>query len=173
MPAHRQNTRLSPQRYRGLQSYFLTVCTDCRIPHLRARAIADNVQQILLECALKHSFLLHAFCRMPDHIHILAAGTSAASDARKFIHLFKQRTAFEFRKTNGLRLWEKSYYDYVLRPGDSVENIACYIWWNPVRKSICHDPAQFPFCGSQTIDWISCSANGSLVSAPRKSKAPA
>jgi REP-associated tyrosine transposase len=173
MPANRKNTRLPPARYRGRQSYFLTSCTDRRFPHLAPQTTAENVQRILMECALKHSFLLHAFCLMPDHVHILAAGTSSTSDAREFIHLFKQRTAFEFRRTNNGRLWEKSYYDYILRPGDSIESIACYIWWNPVRKNLCPDPAHFAFSGSHTIDWIRCCANGNLGSAPWKSRAPA
>ena len=69
-----------------------------------------------------------------------------------------------------MRLWEKSYYDYILRLGDSVEGIACYIWWNPVRKNLCSDPAQFRFSGSQTIDWIRRSAIGDSWSAPWKSK---
>lgn len=125
MPDHRKNSRLPAAHYRGRQSYFLTICTDRRLPHLAARVTAENVQRILVECARKHSFLLHAFCTMPDHVHFLAGGTSITSDVRKFIHLFKQRTAFEFRRTDNARLWEKSYYDYILRPGDSIENIAC------------------------------------------------
>jgi len=126
-----------------------------------------------LECALKHLFLLHAFCVMPDHVHIFAAGTADTSDALEFIHLFKQRTAFEFRRTNKVRLWEKSYYDYILRPGDSVETIACYLWWNPVRKNLCTEPSDFAFSGSQTIDYIRRSAKVDPWTPPWKSTAPA
>src|SRR6266481_9894571 len=28
-----------------------------------------------------------------------------------------------------------SYYDHILRPSDQIEDVACYIWWNPVRKN--------------------------------------
>ena len=173
MPANRKNTRLSPARYRGRQTYFLTLCTDHRIPHLATQSAAENVRRILLECALRHSFLLHAFCLMPDHAHILAAATADTSDAREFIHLFKQRTAFEFRRTKNVRLWEKSYYDYILRSGDSVEAIACYIWRNPVRKNLCRDPSKYLFSGSQTIDWIRRSTQTGPWTPPWKSTAPA
>ena len=108
MPAHRKYARLSPDRYRGRQSYFLTLCTDRRFPHLADQSASENVQRILTECAGKHSFVLHAFCVMPDHVHILAAGIASTSDAREFIHLFKQRTAFEFRRTNNARYGKRA-----------------------------------------------------------------
>jgi hypothetical protein len=34
----------------------------------------------------------------------------------EFIRLFKQRTAFQFRKSHRRALWERSYYDHILRP---------------------------------------------------------
>ena len=71
---------------------------------------------------------------MPDHIHSLAEGTHDTSDLHEFVRLFKLRTALEFRKLRGTALWEMSYYDHVLRPSDTIEEVATYIWWNPVRK---------------------------------------
>ncbi len=105
---------------------------------------------------------------MPDHLHILAEGTDDHCDLREFIRLFKQRTAFEFRKSRRRPLWEMSYYDHILRPSDGMEDVACYIWWNPVRQQLCTHPREFPYSGSQTIDWIKRSATGSSWSAPWK-----
>jgi len=110
---------------------------------------------------------------MPDHLHLLAEGTHAQANLLEFIRLFKQRTSFEFRKSSPNRLWEKSYYDYVLRPSDSIEAVACYIWWNPVRKHLCARPKDYPFTGSQTIDWMKLSAVPSDWTAPWKAAVPA
>jgi len=96
-----------------------------------------------------------------------------ASDVREFVRLFKQHTAFEFRKTSPVRLWEKSYYDYILRPSDSIESVARYIWWNPVRKNLCARPEAFLLSGSQTIAWMKCAAAGTSWSAPWKTQEPA
>jgi hypothetical protein len=46
------------------------------------------------------------------------------------------------------------YYDHILRPNEVIEDVACYIWWNPVRKGLCEDPRLYPLSGSQTIDWM-------------------
>jgi hypothetical protein len=47
-----------------------------------------------------------------------------------------------------------SFYDRILRATDAVETVAIYIWSNPVRKGLCAQPGQYPYSGSQTIDWI-------------------
>jgi hypothetical protein len=110
---------------------------------------------------------------MPDYLHILAEGTQPGADLREFIRIFKQDTAFAFRKTCSTRLWEKSYYDYILRPSDCVESVACYIWWNPVRQHLCECPRAYGFSGSQTIDWMKSVQQVSSWAAPWKSNEPA
>lgn len=165
---HRTIARLSPENYFGRQTYFITICCDRRIPHLSSHATSERVLRLLL--AAGQSFRLHAFCLMPDHVHILAEGCSDNADLREFIRLFKQRTAYEFRRACGQLLWEKSYYDHILRSSDVVEEVAAYIWWNPVRKRLCVSPDEFPFSGSQTIDWIRRSSRAPEWSAPWKKK---
>jgi putative transposase len=158
MPLHRRVARLPPQNYFGRQAYFVTICCDRRAPSLRDPATAQSVLALLLQCAATHSFLLHAYCVMPDHSHVLTEGLHDRSDLHEFIRVLKQRSAFAFRKSHSRRLWEMSYHDHILRPSDGIEDVACYIWWNPVRKKLCAHPQEFPFSGSQTIDWIKRSA---------------
>ncbi len=172
MPINRKNTRLPADFYRGQRNHFVTICCDQRKPYLDEKAAAQSVLATLEECAAKHSFQLLAFCLMPDHVHLLAQGTHAACDLLEFVRVFKLRTAFDFKKSHGARLWEKSYYDHTLRQDDAIEDVACYIWWNPVRKKLCAAPGDFPFSGSQTIEWMRHAASESSWSAPWKEKAP-
>ncbi len=154
MTIHRRPARLPPQNYTGCQTYFITICCHKRLAHLQPLPIAIHVIDLLLQSAAKHSFRLHAFCLMPDHLHLLAEGTRDSSNLREFIRLFKQRTAFAFRQSHNSTLWEMSYHDRILRNNDSVEQIAAYIWQNPVRKNLCENPATYQFSGSQTIPWM-------------------
>jgi putative transposase len=173
MPHNRRNTRLPPAHYLGPHTYFVTICCDHRKRHLCSPVLAANVLQLLQQTAANHSFLLHAYCAMPDHLHLLAQGTTPLANLLEFVWQFKQQTAFAFRQSSGPRLWEKSYHDYVLRPSDSIERIAAYIWWNPVRKQICASPQDFPFTGSLTIDWMNNCAQAPTWSAPWKIVEPA
>ena len=124
--------------------------------------MAQGVVELLFECAADDSFQLHAFCLMPDHLHMLAEGGDDQCNLLEFIRVFKLRTAFAFRKSHGRRLWEMSYYEHILRRSDSVEAVATYIWWNPVRRGLCSRAEDFPFSGSQTVDWRRRCSGGSL-----------
>jgi len=132
MPSNRKQPRLPAQYYIGTKSHFITICCDLRQPYLANPETAELVHECLIDCAQRYSFVLHAYCLMPDHLHLLAQGTHPLADLTKFIRILKSRTAFEFCHRDGRRLWEMSYYDHILRSSDSPEDVAHYIWWNPV-----------------------------------------
>ena len=116
--------------------------------------MAQSVIRVLLETACAKQFLIAAYCLMPDHLHMLAGGTSVLSDALEFVRVFKQRSGFQFRQSRQQALWELSYYDRVLRHGDSIIEIAGYICWNPVRRKLCQKPDEYPYSGSQSFAWM-------------------
>jgi putative transposase len=153
MPFHRKQTRLARQYYVGCKSHFVTICCDLRRAYLATPAIAEMVRDFLLDSAQRYGFVVHAYCLMPDHLHMLVQGAHPSADLTKFMRIFKSRTAFAFRQRDGQRLWEMAYYDHILRSSESTEGVAHYIWWNPVRKHLCTSPLDFRFSGSQTIPW--------------------
>jgi putative transposase len=155
MPFYRQRKiRLPAERYRGRHTYFVTICTEQRRPVFTERPEGHWVLEHLREYAARASFCLHAFCAMPDHVHFRAEGTTDTCDLTPFAEGFKQRTGFEYRSRSGAMLWQKRFHDYVLRDTDAIEDIACYIWMNPVRKGLCAKPEEYPLSGSHTIEWI-------------------
>jgi len=87
----RKQIRLRPENYQGRQSYFVTVCCDSRRTYLGKAEIAERVITLLRECAAHASFLLHAYCVMPDHLHFLAEGTSGEANLPEFVRVFKLR----------------------------------------------------------------------------------
>jgi len=90
---------------------------------------------------------------MPDHLHALVVGLNEKSDLLAFVKNLKQKTALEFRREFGRDLWQKKFYDHILRENDSSVRVAMYIWMNPVRKAICKDPRDYPYSGSFLVDW--------------------
>jgi putative transposase len=164
----RETARLSRPNYLGQQSYFVTICCDLRRAHLADHRVATRMTTLLHECVARQNFQLHAYCLMPDHLHLLAEGTTPHSNLRELVRVFKLRTAFEFRQSHRLRLWEMSYHDHILRRSDALESVACYIWQNPVRKQLCNSPQDFPFSGSQTIPWMQRAGTAPTWSPPWK-----
>jgi putative transposase len=163
---YRKSVRLPAANYVGRGIYFLTVCCDRRRAYLSDPVIAAFVMRELVESASSHSFTVHAFCLMPDHIHFLAEGTLPTSDALEFARHFKQGTAFFHKQKTQRVLWEFGYYDHILRAQDGLIEVARYIWWNPVRKKLCVSPNDYPFSGSQTFTWMQESQLPSTWTAP-------
>jgi putative transposase len=146
-----KNIRLPAERYLRQQLYFVTLCFHHRRrlganPRI-ARWIVDELRNYAAAC----QFFVHAYCVMPDHVHILVAGASETSDLLKFVMSFKQRTASEFIRRTHRPLWQFKYYDHILRGRDSADRVAWYIWSNPVRKGLCLTPTAYAFLGSFTL----------------------
>jgi putative transposase len=146
----RKNIRLPAARYRGRGLYFVTLCFAGRRRFGANSRLASWLLAQLRRHANECEFAVHAYCVMPDHFHVLAAGMSDDSNLVKFVESFKQATAIEFARRTRKRLWQTKYYDHILRGAESADRIAWYIWMNPVRKGLCREPNQHRFLGSFT-----------------------
>ena len=143
-----------PQReYLGTKIHFVTLCCDKRVPLFAGAERAGHVVGAVRNCAGSAGFLLHAFCVMPDHVHVLVEGRDASSDAADYVRRVKQQTGFLFRDSSVKRVWQRSYYDHILRSAEDCDGIAWYIWMNPVRKGIVQVAWEYEFSGSETVDW--------------------
>ncbi|HEX4001073.1 MAG TPA: transposase [Candidatus Acidoferrales bacterium] len=154
IPAHlgfqHRNIRLPPERYLGRRLYFITIGFHGRRRFGTNPRVAHWIICQIREYAIARKFFVHAYCVMPDHVHILAAGMSENSNMLKFVATFEQDTAAVFGRRTRRRLWQFKYYDHILRGADSADRVAAYIWLNPVRKGLCADPREYPFLGSFT-----------------------
>lgn len=149
-------TRKPPPRLRsfdyiGLHRYFLTICTYNRTRvFVEDRSVALVTAQ-LTRTAAAQRFSLIAYCLMPDHIHLLAAGTHEGSDFKQFTRIFKQQSAFHWKRSTGRILWQRSYFDRVLRRDEDTMAVARYIIENPVRAGLVARPGEYSYAGSMTV----------------------
>ena len=145
MKFRRKNIRLPGPCYIGPQWHFLTACTQDRVPRFWDGRLVAEALGFLIEESQTNGFAIQAYCFIPDHLHLLTNGTHAEADCSRFVKVFKQRSAYAFRRETGLRLWQHKAYDHILRPGERWEAVASYIWMNPVRKGLCKRPQDWPF----------------------------
>ena len=89
---------------------------------------------------------------MPDHLHLLVSAASESSDLRAFVHGVKQRTAFQYKKSYAATLWQKGYFEHVLRSDEATLATAKYILENPVRAGLVAEPRDYEFAGSLVLD---------------------
>jgi len=89
---------------------------------------------------------------MPDHLHLFIEGQKDDSDCRAFVDLLKQRSGFEYRALSGDRLWQRGYFDRVLRNEEATEDVARYVLGNPVRAGLVRSITDWPYAGSDLFD---------------------
>ena len=119
----------------------------------------------LREQSAVHQFAAAAYCLMPDHVHLLMEALAVNSNLAPFVKALKQVTGFEFERRTGQRLWQRYYYDHVLRPKDDPDGVAWYIWLNPVRAGLVKKVEEYPYSGPFVRDW-------DVGQAPEKAWAP-
>ena len=86
---------------------------------------------------------------MPDHVHLLAGGTTDSADLQAFMKIAKQRTGWSFRQKTSEYLWQEGFYDHVLRSEDAAPSVIRYIINNPIRAGLVSRPDDYEFWGSQ------------------------
>ncbi len=125
---------------------MVTINTRRGSPVFRRQDVVRHCEKQLLDVARQHGFDVLAYCFMPDHLHVLLQG-SADSRLVSFMQRFKQVTGYGFKRRRGQPLWQRSYYDHVLRREEDKEEMAQYIWNNPVRAGLVTSLDEYPFSG--------------------------
>ena len=149
---HQLAPRLPSFGYRGLHRYFLTICVDQRRPRLILPSHVRPLTSQLLTTAASYRFAVLAYCFMPDHMHALLEALTDDANFCDCVRIFKQRSAFHWKRNTGEVLWQRSYYDRVLREDEDTPAVARYILENPVRAGLVSSPLDYPFIGSGSMD---------------------
>jgi REP element-mobilizing transposase RayT len=158
---HRRSLRFDSWDYRELAVYFVTITTQARASLFGT--IADGQvrlsgygeitrQEWLNSAALRSDVELDLFVVMPNHVHGLvvllpkqrlpelptAPGRFAARSLGALVGGFKSaasRRINQLRGTPGSQVWQRNYYDRIVRNEDELAQVRDYIDDNPRRWS--------------------------------------
>jgi len=93
-----KNIRLPLDRYVGTAWFFVTFCCENRkkifLEPTRAQWFLDDLRSD----ALSHALAIHAYCVMPDHVHLLSQGLTPTSDLFRCLTALKKRTGFTYKQ---------------------------------------------------------------------------
>ncbi|HXY24283.1 MAG TPA: transposase [Candidatus Acidoferrum sp.] len=85
MQFRRKRIRLPESRYLGRQIYLVTLCSEKRHPVFAKEAVGHWLATRLLGMATRERFIIHAYCIMPDHLHVLLEGSQETCDLIRFV----------------------------------------------------------------------------------------
>jgi len=144
----RKNHRLSPYNYIGKKAFSITIAIHDRLSVFTTDDVVWEHISVLKDVSGKYHFNILAYCFMPDHVHILAMGIRVDSSLTGFLKNYKQVTAFRYKQKTGRILWQKSFYDHILRKDEDLRGVIQYILANPVRRGLVVSAGDYPYSGS-------------------------
>lgn len=144
--------RLRHFEYRGAHRYFVTICVRNRVAVFTSPAAVAPVLSQLRHTADTTGFAIVAYCFMPDHLHLLVEGATEHARFLQFMRVFKQRSSFRWKQRTGGELWQRGYFEHVLRDDEDLVATARYVLANPVRAGLAASPTEYPFIGSLSLD---------------------
>lgn len=82
-------------------------------------------------------YLLHTWVIMPNHVHVLVSPSPDAA-LSKAVGAWKRFSATKIHKADGGSgaVWQKDYFDRLIRDWDHFLNVARYIRRNPVKAGL-------------------------------------
>ena len=113
--------------------YFVTLCTQDR----RKILASDVVHSVLVnygQRGVERGFALGRYAIMPDHIHLFVSGT-LDFDLGVWVRGLKRVVA---AAVAGGRtgLWQRGFFDHIIRSGESYSQKWDYVRENPVRAGL-------------------------------------
>ena len=124
--------------------FFITTCTKNRTPIL---ATKENHQILHEEWTLaleKHGWAIGRYVVMPDHVHFFCFPCEIESQPLSdFMRHWKEWTSKRIINVAGKRstnltapIWQKEFFDHLIRADESYEEKWWYVKNNPVRAGL-------------------------------------
>lgn len=162
--------------YRGMSEYrrldtpgatiFFTVVTHERRPVLSGFAAVKMLRDAIQREMVHHPFAIDGAVILPDHLHML--WTMPVEDCRfamrwtkikgEFTRMYIDAGGHEgargaSRLTRGERgIWQRRYWDHVVRDEEEYGAFMDYIHWNPVKHGLVACPHEWAY--SSFHKWV-------------------
>ncbi len=144
---HRRSIRLQGYDYTNAGIYFVTICCYQR-QHLfgeidngemRINAIGQIVSNLWQKIPQHFPNVeLDGFILMPDHLHgiIMISESKEKSSLANIIQNFKSISSRKINcinKSYGISIWQRNYYERIVRTEQELKNLREYIENNPAN----------------------------------------
>ena len=129
------------------QTVFLTLVTDARRRWLADDGVRCEVLAALREVRLHHPFRHHGHVLLDDHLHLLLSPLAGVS-VPGLVGSFKRGVSARLPAGMvgmGTRLWQRRYYDHVVRDAADYARHLDYLHFNPVKHGLVADPGMWPW----------------------------
>lgn len=153
----RKSIRLKEYDYSQNGAYFITICTKDRknvLSNINTNVsegctstnltkIGKLVNDIIIELKDNLNIEINYYVIMPNHIHMIIeidkdkrVDTRYTSTLPNIICYLKSKTTVKYNKESNVsnkKLWQRNYYEHIIRDEKEMEEIIKYIINNPIN----------------------------------------
>jgi putative transposase len=130
--------------------FFVTACTYRRRPLLANDLLNRAFTKFAIRAYKEHNIAVGRYVIMPDHLHLFVCGPD---DFRLggWIGLLKQVLAKPIKTDRIGPIWQRGFFDHVLRSDESYGEKWHYVLQNPVRAGLVTNAEDWPYAGEVII----------------------
>ena len=155
MPEHHHLRRLD-RVFASRPVYFITTCTQQRRAILAGETVVAVLREEWAKAHDLHGWLVGRYVVMPDHVHFFCAEAPRAGvkPLPEFIKRWKEWTAKRLIALTGCSppVWQKQFFDHILRHDESYADKWSYVMENPVRAGLVAEARDWPWQGFVHFD---------------------
>lgn len=130
--------------------YFVTTCCE----HRRNVFTHAQAVQIALESLIKSTaaaeWNVPQICFMPDHVHVMLLPMRKREQKLSLLMQRWKLSSKQRLNRAGIEggIWQREFFDRLLRSNESLTDKWRYVEMNPVRARLCSTPAEYPYLGN-------------------------
>ena len=132
--------------------YFFTVVCAGRRPVFATRAAVDTLREAFLCVRARRPFQIDAICVLPDHLHCLWTLPDGDSDYSTRWRLIKTRFTKGHSAICAPPIWQKRYWEHLIRDEPDFRRHVDYIHYNPVKHGLVERPLDWKY--SSFRKWV-------------------
>jgi len=126
--------------------YFVTVVTRDRQPIFADRTNLLRLRTVLHSVRDLYPFQMHAYVFLPDHLHLLMH-VPQSTNISKLMQSLQWNYTMAHKRERGLAekvsLWQRGYWDHVVRDTLDFERHLNYVHYNPVKHGYVARPGDY------------------------------
>jgi REP-associated tyrosine transposase len=130
--------------------YFVTMCTIHRQKISDLRTAHHVFESYIRRARDEFSIAVGRYVIMPDHVHFFVRGNDDFNLA-KWVNGLKRAISVSLGATKKCPLWQRGFFDHVLRNDESYTEKWKYVRENPVRVGLVQRTDDWPYQGDFVV----------------------
>jgi putative transposase len=126
--------------------YFITAVTQGRQPLFADGASMELLRVTMRRAKEHHPFTMRAYVFLHDHFHLLIF-VPETTNVSKLLQSIQRNFTRNYQKAHHIdepvRLWQRGFWDHVIRDERDFANHLDYVHYNPVKHGYVSEPEAY------------------------------